>query len=534
MTYYLQVEAVNLSNIVFDTDDLSTIRGGGLILLHAIEKVAAMLEEKHPNITQQTEDTQDISQQIAALHQEFDHVPQNPKFPSGKKKKAEKRRLKKKIDQLEEQQRSAPSSPNHQRHQPTITKGASWGLFSLECDETEAIGLAKSAKKIVDSEEQQYASFVVSLLKTSRSRNKYQQDKERTQTLNRWQQLNTPTISYPSPGDHICDFDKVSPANATLGTQHISQSAKIRREYGRTQKQTLYSNLTHHKLSFTNDLNQISSAENKGILNGKIAFLYIDGNGFGNIQRNCRSPSEQKAFDENTRLGREKLLEALLDDIKDETDWLYRADKDKTLVRLETLLWGGDEIIWIAPAWKGWWLAQKFYELAERYIQHNDQALRHGAGLVFCHHNAPIARIDTLARNLANQFAKKAEFKTSNKIAYEILESFDHAGTNLHQYRAKQLAEQGSIDDLLIDAENIAILSNCVRQLKSLDFPHRKIHQILATKRQCDTAKTEMLEGKLRASIGTEGNSLLDEFLSRHSQDSPAGWQHLANFWDYC
>ena len=36
--YYLRMEGVNLSNVVQDTQDLSTIRGGGLMLLHAVKE----------------------------------------------------------------------------------------------------------------------------------------------------------------------------------------------------------------------------------------------------------------------------------------------------------------------------------------------------------------------------------------------------------------------------------------------------------------------------------------------------------------
>src|SRR6266850_5757832 len=37
--FYLRLEGVNISNYVFDTKDLSTIRGGGLILLNSIKDV---------------------------------------------------------------------------------------------------------------------------------------------------------------------------------------------------------------------------------------------------------------------------------------------------------------------------------------------------------------------------------------------------------------------------------------------------------------------------------------------------------------
>src|SRR3989338_4755458 len=37
--YYLRMEGVNLSNFVYDTQDLSTVRGGGLLLLGAVTRI---------------------------------------------------------------------------------------------------------------------------------------------------------------------------------------------------------------------------------------------------------------------------------------------------------------------------------------------------------------------------------------------------------------------------------------------------------------------------------------------------------------
>jgi hypothetical protein len=39
MTWYLRVEGVNLKHFVYDTNDLSTIRGGGLLLLDAMDDI---------------------------------------------------------------------------------------------------------------------------------------------------------------------------------------------------------------------------------------------------------------------------------------------------------------------------------------------------------------------------------------------------------------------------------------------------------------------------------------------------------------
>ena len=48
MSFYLRVEAVNLSHFINDTNDLSTIRGGSLLLLEAMEKVEGIIKNNSP------------------------------------------------------------------------------------------------------------------------------------------------------------------------------------------------------------------------------------------------------------------------------------------------------------------------------------------------------------------------------------------------------------------------------------------------------------------------------------------------------
>jgi len=48
--YYLRMEGVNLGNFVYDTHDLSTIRGGGLLLLESPCKIRDKIKSKY-NIT---------------------------------------------------------------------------------------------------------------------------------------------------------------------------------------------------------------------------------------------------------------------------------------------------------------------------------------------------------------------------------------------------------------------------------------------------------------------------------------------------
>ena len=44
MQYYLRVEGVNLAHFVYDTQDLSTVRGGSLLLLLAVDEVCQQVQ----------------------------------------------------------------------------------------------------------------------------------------------------------------------------------------------------------------------------------------------------------------------------------------------------------------------------------------------------------------------------------------------------------------------------------------------------------------------------------------------------------
>ena len=46
-TYYLRIEAVNLVNFVYDTQDLSTIRGGSMLIREA---VARRIGQRFPDL----------------------------------------------------------------------------------------------------------------------------------------------------------------------------------------------------------------------------------------------------------------------------------------------------------------------------------------------------------------------------------------------------------------------------------------------------------------------------------------------------
>lgn len=528
MSYYLRVEGVNLGNFVTDTNDLSTIRGGSLLLLDAMD----LVEETIKHSLSSSSSVVDVGlKKLEAELQALNDKEQPNKSDNNKKKNLRKSiRIKK----AKARQQDVPVA-----HAPiTITKGASWGLFQLNVETDKAAIKIKQDvfSALNSSKDYKHATLVVDLHNNNGS-GKYQLDRAKIQTLNRWQQMESPSLAIPSPDNEVCDFDKVRPANSAdylkEEGKHISCSVNRRRIYGRKNKQEFYYKTTGiADLTFTNDLNQISSDKNKGILNGKIAFIYIDGNKFGSIQKQSNSPSQQREFDLRIRTGRADVLRDILKQIKDRPGWIYPdPETHEKRIRLETLLWGGDEIIWVVPAWQGWWMLQTFYQLAQKHIKHptRNHPLKHAAGLIYCHHNAPIKRIDTLARSLAD-FAKRGDHSKKNMVAYQVLESFDHAGTNLDKYMEDRIAGLGVPADLLANAEQMVEIQSLIRTLKSdeIDFPRRKIYQIIQEYRRNNIAKAEEYEMKLPENSQKPLNRLKTIVGGNHSY-----WLHLMDLWDY-
>ncbi|MGH8499011.1 MAG: hypothetical protein ACRERV_09430 [Methylococcales bacterium] len=101
------------------------------------------------------------------------------------------------------------------------------------------------------------------------------------------------------------------------------------------------------------------------------------------------------------------------------------------VIRFETLLWGGDEMLFVLPAWLGFEFLQYFFEHSSRWACVGGERLTHSAGLVFCHAKSPIHRIRKLAQSLADSMkVVLGEHRKQNVWDYIVLESIDYPGDN--------------------------------------------------------------------------------------------------------
>lgn len=509
--YWLRVEAQNLASFILDTQDLSTTRGGSLTLLDVVQSVDALGRTK-------TETFEAVTTGASIGIWRFE---------------------------------AADCAKAHELAMAIEDALAGRGPYAdaippplqLPARHATVRAVIWPATKAPTGEEA--AAFAA--------------DREALEAIARRRQLSSTRLIYPSPepGDRgikrkACEIDLLRPAARTMmlgGELAVSRSVADRREYGIDRKQGFYRDQLAQSDDATDETPdgavifdggkpakrdeavlrglapligsdghpfayQLPSiAEDtlpaplqlRGALKGKIAVLYMDGNGFGAIQRKAiaagRSPLKvQQAFDRRLRANRRALLADILHEIAAGPEGLrafgppsvgeakFREEQGRNakVIRFETLLWGGDEMMFAMPARFGWEIAARVAaETASWSVTINGtmHPLTHAIGLVFCHDDAPISRVQQLARALADHakemtlahFADphvtEAAGRRETFIVPLVLESFDHVGNDLDDYLARRAphAQRGAVmDDPLQTARRGRFFALSVAELEGL------------------------------------------------------------------
>lgn len=385
ITHLLRIEAINIDTICDDTDDISIRRGGSLLVRQAVIDAETWLVEY-------------LSQ-----------------------------------DQVER-----------------ISAGASIGTYGLKLDGHDPSDIIQRLTDQLNGHEYyQLACFALAVCPYN---NDYNLVRENLVTQIRYQQLRQPGRYIPSPSanqDGVCEFDHLSPGveiKIKKEKKYIGDSAKRRFDYGRNQRQQFYreeledfidpETMKLDALKFTDDLCELSHDPGFDKLSDKIALIYFDGNGFSSEQRNYgKTIQTQQNFDTGVRKIRQTFLADLIACAIDDPH--FKTDDEK--LRLEVLMWGGDEFLLVVPAWKGWDVTQRFLiQHAPHFAFIGDngakRTLTHAGGLVFCGANTPIARIRDLARSLADLIKDRKDNKNRNSFAYLVLESIDYPANEIESY----------------------------------------------------------------------------------------------------
>lgn len=239
--YYIHAEAFNINNTVYDTYDISTIRGGSFILLDAVKQLPVAIPDLKP-----------------------------------------------------------------------IATAASKGVFAYEDPgdlDAQRSGMVQQVLQYLHDATGGHATFLVAVEKDVPD--DFKLVLNRLDAEVRRQQWRMPTVVVPpfTPTDQECYLDGWRPGVKpyTLDPEmvgvKISMAADFRRKEGRKIKQSLFSRLlndpTYGDDLVAKDLGKLATDPNKGILNGKIALIQVDGNSFGRIRKGiCDTDTKRSGFDE--------------------------------------------------------------------------------------------------------------------------------------------------------------------------------------------------------------------------------------------
>lgn len=480
--YLLRMEAVNLSSVFEDTNQISVIRGASYLLREVARKLPEWVEVWQPGI------------------------------------------------KLE-----------------PISVGASVGLYQCESADGKQL-VAQILQKLREHKTYQHFSFVLDAVPSDPDPEKFRNDLEKLISANRWQQMQMPGLSLSGLGaqsDLPCAWNGIRPADGTVverdGQKYrMSQSVNKRYGEGKELRSNFYQSeildgVSH--LKFTDDLNTLSSDVTKDNLNGKVAVIYLDGNRFGNLQQtHCQTIEMQKKFDDEIQSYRREYLKTFLlhaDQIED-----YKIDGK---LRIEVLMWGGDEILLVVPAWCGLDALSFFYQASQDW-KFDDTPLTHAGGLVFAQHKTPISRLTKLAKDLAEGVKDTLqEGEVHNGFDYIVLESIDYPTESLGEFHAKiyreNLAEARQplspiCPNKLKSVNNLQALSKgqCYALARALvadnrnDLKGTAVIQLARMQQVAGKEAVEAAQGEAKALFaGMAGQDIGDAWR----------WMHAIELWDY-
>jgi hypothetical protein len=246
-----------------------------------------------------------------------------------------------------------------------------------------------------------------------------------------------------------------------------NESAEIidRMEYGRGQRQSFYEQFLKSEqgspvslpFDFTDDFHeiirggkQLDEADLPLSLQNKMAVFYADGNKLNRHRREVLNLQDGlAAFSKlsGQLLDRQKvLLRGILDYFSrhfrpgESNAWFYR-DKGADRARFETLLWGGDEVMFVLPSWLALEFAAEFFDAVEDFtVNHGNEQkpLTFSAAMVICDRKTPIRLIKQVADKMVEEMKEHEPEKFgANMLQIEVFESLTLPGDDISGYRRK-------------------------------------------------------------------------------------------------
>jgi len=501
---YLMVEGMNIYNTVFDTDQVSIIRGSSFLLKEAIESLADEFEELHPIST--------------GASSGFFELPRHGKEDND----ANGRDL---IDKILEYFNSSP-----------------YCHFTFCIDLVEDCDLISARERLI------------ALLR-------YQQMQSLSLAPDPAQPENTKDMQpCRIQGNRRAGCNNILPDSKN--GERISLSVHDRFLSGKEKRSEFYrvelkSEKDSSPLKFTSNLQSLAKTRHFPKLSGKIALIYLDGNRFSNIQKESIQDAEDlRHFDQTIKAYRRDFLHKLIDRMQQQDTQVGFTDTltENNELRLETLIWGGDEMLLVVPAWLGFDIIELFYQLSDTWCfstrsGSNDKIpLTHSGGLVFCSAKTPLPKMRSLAISLADRLKEMKHVGRQNCFDYQVLESIDYpVEDSLNAYFESRYGKKMAASRFPIHPDIHWVCKNRERTRKILDtVPKGPIYRIAEYLTNDQPIEASSSIGRLASLMGPRDYQELTDLLSalfrplnpdslEETGDPDNNWQwlHLIELWDY-
>ena len=422
-----------------------------------------------------------------------------------------------------------------------ISAGASQGLFTLEANSCEKAE-EWVRKGLGEIPILRHTTIMTSALEYDEQA--FSRQRAELKAMNRWKQMRSASVVYPELlGNEVCGIDRIRPGRRREDLEEKEVQSDFtaeRRAHGKKEKAALLQQIlgkeTVGTLGIVKDLTELSDGGGKyGNLDLKVAVLRFDGNSFGNIVKSCSGPKELGEFSVRTRDQQEEFFRRLVATPGFRNHGWKRGSAGWDKLRLEILVYGGDEVTFVVPAWLGWEALHCFYETAREWPEFGGWPVSYSGGVVFANHKVPIHAVRDLGSALADEAKDRrtrAGLEKGNLAAYQVLESFDSVGTDVSEFLDSRFGKVG-IDGILMGAATIQLLHEEMSHLRAC-VGRRQLHRLARklvagevpkTEKDQAAARKALLEGENERAIGTLGR--LEALLGW------SGYLHLLELWDY-
>lgn len=503
-TWILRVEGVNFDATIDDTNDLSTIRGGSLALLRLGTVVTEVLEERgaSPSLVfngasqcayrfqaRDAADAEDIREAVAEAFRVYE------------------------------------GGDEPFQHLTFVVDVAEGG------DERTTLPIAEARNRT-----RQFHQWTV----TPQPFHAKARDADPLETIRPGTEL-----VYLPPGKVLVPDDWLPPG-ATHEKRLLSETVAARRRFGRSARQGFYRcelgkdaaegilGPVDKVFSFANEFGDIvvdpppgneRTAKLPVSVRGKLAVFYADGNGFGKV----RETMPIKEFSSKLGKFRKSLLRAILEwyvaGAKGDA-WdafavreVYHDDQGHRFetmgLRFETLLWGGDEVLFVMPAWLAFPFVSGFLKTTAGWEKIGGVQLTHAIGVAIADRKTPIRQLTQIAMTAAD-LAKEAGLRDRDTVTFEIYESLAPPDTDLTTSRARLYGVRSEMASrlaglLALPGDQFDTLVENMRTLKSGDggepFPRSQLYGAIRAAR---------MEGDLTGTkAGDAAKAALDHFARR-------------------